>query len=169
MVIAVLDHTKFESRDCMVITEHKANTIKIHEFRILMFFFPVMIKVLDECLSLLWGNSQKWSHCRTSYKIGSWILVSDGFLLLFFKGGFGFTSIYNHTIKKIDPHVLQSETVMLFALKDCFVNMSAIFACEQMFLSMLPSIFIPGDRFMYIIELSSWNESEEVDPNHGLE
>ena len=124
-------------------------------------FYSVMCKVSGECLSLLWDNLPKISHCPTSYKIITWILISHGFLLLFFKGVSGFTSIL-----LIDPHVLMSETVMFVALKYCFVNMSVILACEQMCLCMLPSIFSPGDGFMYMMGLSSSNESVKVDTNN---
>jgi hypothetical protein len=68
----------------------------------------------------------KKSHCQTTYKIISWNLISHGFLLLFFKGVFGFKSIL-----LIDPHVLMSETVMFVALKYCFVNMTVILKYER--------------------------------------
>ena len=43
--------------------------------------------------------------------------------------------------------------------------MSVILACEQMSVCMLPSIFSPGDGFMYMMGLSSSNESVKVDTN----
>jgi len=74
------------------------------------------------------------------------------------------THLFPHGI--IRPVVSVLILTWITSLKDCFVNMSVILAFVQLFLSMLPSIFIPGDRFMDRMELLSWNESKEVDTNH---
>ena len=55
----------------------------------------------------------------------------------------------------IRPVVSVSALAWITSLKDSFVNMSVILAFTQMFFSMLPSTFIPGDQFVYRTGLSS--------------
>jgi hypothetical protein len=66
------------------------------------------------------------------------------------------THLFPHGI--IRPVISVSSLAWITSLKICFVNMSVIYAFAQLFLSMLPSTFIPGDRFVYRTGLSSWNE-----------